>query len=645
MIYKDFKSYMQDNYCDLLTMAIKEYVDKHHDGIGFHDFNVLSLLKQKVKNVEVKSLICHEEGIGDLIRIEARAKADIVEMSLGSQEIEADRKTRWFIVHMTAELHDGLHDVKINKTEESFYGKFDPEGALDAYLVPYIRTSDLEKLADIFFVKYCEDAIFDKWIFPYSHVMRKMHIQAVESTLPDNVFGRTYFKPTKIKYWCKFLPTQSETEVEKEVPAGTIVINKDHFFLGNYGSAINTIAHELVHWEFHRKFFEILALLDENASQLSCEVTPEIPNADMTGIEKAIWWAEWQANNLAPRIVMPRQIFLEVLAQCYNNNIKPVFYRGQYLEEALEKTAQLFGVSKYEAKVRAIQLGIMEAEGTFLYSERFYVFPISFHRWSLSKNQTFAIDRKSYEKLLKTNNEFADLIHQGLFIYAECFVVINDPLYVEESDTSRMEGEFVLTGYARENADECCMIFEREYKNDGKYDYEYYGQCYLSKELTEDLLVQTKPTWDLDDQNVTQRAYAAKKLKEEGSSLMTIMRSLPSSFSGTFDSHMKRVQKEDGKRMTNIEMSIRTGLSEDYIASLRKDESINVSLQTVSALCIGLRLPPCFSKDLLNKSRNSFPYTDDGYFQQRILEEMYMEPLSSINDVLIEAGIKPWGKI
>ena len=42
----------------------------------------------------------------------------------------------------------------------------------------------------------------------------------------------------------------------------------------------------------------------------------------MTGIQKAIWWAEWQANNLAPRIVMPRTIFLDALQDCYDKDRK-----------------------------------------------------------------------------------------------------------------------------------------------------------------------------------------------------------------------------------------------------------------------------------------------------------------------------------
>ena len=126
MAYSDFKSYIQDKYCDVLTEAIQAFVNTHHDGIGFHGINVLSIAEQKVENVEVKSLVCHEDGIGDLLRMEVRTAADIVEMSLGTKAIEASRKTRWFIVHMTAELRHGLHDVKVFRTEENYYGEFDP---------------------------------------------------------------------------------------------------------------------------------------------------------------------------------------------------------------------------------------------------------------------------------------------------------------------------------------------------------------------------------------------------------------------------------------------------------------------------------------------------------------------------------------
>ena len=644
MGYADFKSYIQDKYCDILTTTIQEFVEKHHDGIGFHEYNVLSIVKQKVENIEIKSLLCYEEGIGELIRMEVGVSADVVEMCLGTKDSEASRKSRWFILHITAELHNGLHDFQVHRTEEYYNSKFATEHALDAYLIPYISTNDLEDIADEFFERYCLDAFYDQYQLPYGHIMSQMGIQVVESSLPDNVFGRMYFKPATIKYWQAYYPFP-KVEVEKEVPAGTMVINKDHYFMGTFGSALNTIAHELVHWDLHKKFFEILALLDENVNQLSCEVVPQVPDENISGIQDAIWWAEWQANNLAPRIVMPRQLFLDVLSQCYDENTTPVHYRGELLESALEKTAKLFGVSKYDAKVRAIQLGIMEAEGTMLYFEKQFIYPISFRRTALSKNQTFAIDEKSYKRLLETDTEFATLIRQGLFIYAECFVVQNDPLYVEMSKHPHIEGAWVLTHYARENADECCMVFERRFRSDGSYNFEYYGQCFLSKELTDSILVETKRTDDLRNQNVEDRAKVSAKLKAEGSSLMKIMRNLPSSFSGTFNAHMERVKKDNGKKMTNIQMSIETGLSEDYIAKLRKDEVQNLSIGTVCALCMALHLPPCFSKDMIAKSRTGFPYNEDGYYQERLLEEMYMEPLAEVNEVLREANISPWGKV
>ena len=100
MAYTDFKSYFQDKYSDMLAEAIQAFVNKHHDGIGFHGINVLSITDQKVENIEVKSLVCHEDGIGDSLRMEVRTAADIVEMSLGTKAIEAGRKTRNFLRYL-----------------------------------------------------------------------------------------------------------------------------------------------------------------------------------------------------------------------------------------------------------------------------------------------------------------------------------------------------------------------------------------------------------------------------------------------------------------------------------------------------------------------------------------------------------------
>lgn len=106
---------------------------------------------------------------------------------------------------------------------------------------------------------------------------------------------------------------------------------------------------------------------------------------------------------------------------------------------------------------------------------------------------------------------------------------------------------------------------------------------------------------------------------------------------------MKRLKKEDGTKMTNLELALRTGLSDRYIQDLRKEEK-NVSYETVCAICIGLHLHPKFSNDLIKKSRNDYPLTEEGYFGQFLIEHHYMETLDLCNEKLREMGYKTWGK-
>ena len=77
--YPDLKSYLQANYKELLTGEVQKFVDSNYDGSGFHSINVLSLLKHRIENLEVKALKCHDAP-GPIVKMEVGVSADIVEM-------------------------------------------------------------------------------------------------------------------------------------------------------------------------------------------------------------------------------------------------------------------------------------------------------------------------------------------------------------------------------------------------------------------------------------------------------------------------------------------------------------------------------------------------------------------------------------
>ena len=90
--------------------------------------------------------------------------------------------------------------------------------------------------------------------------------------------------------------------------------------------------------------------------------------------------------------------------------------------------SNLFSVSKYAVKTRAIQLGLDTADGVFLYVDHEYYYPISYPQGTLGKNQTFIVDKKSAEKIIRENENLRDLVEKGLVVYTGCVFCINDEI-------------------------------------------------------------------------------------------------------------------------------------------------------------------------------------------------------------------------
>lgn len=453
--YSDLKSYLQANYIELFTGEIQKFVDGNYDGSGFHSINVLSLLRHKIENVEVKALTCHDD-IGPRVKMDVGLSADVVDMGLGTKAYEADRKTRWFKVFIRGNLINGLRDVEVIDTKE-YFGTFDKENALDQFLVPYIYSAALEENADDFTEFYCCDAVYDGYKLPVAHILEAFEIKYYLADLPENCFGRMYFRRATATVY-ETLPYVGEVKKENAtIEPGTMLISRDKYYLGSDGTQRLTIAHEIIHWYLHQKYFQLLALLDDQSDMMSCEVEPSRFEEGMTLAQKAHWYAEWQANALAIRIAMPLNLMREAFAEISATEDKNQF-PGDIVENALCKIAELFDVPKFAAKQRARQLGLEAADGAFVYVDGKWYEPFVFENGNLDAHQTYVIDRASYEKLYENNAEFAQLIDSGKYIYLGYVVCINDPKYIKV-DFIGDRAELTLSDYAREFADECCLKF------------------------------------------------------------------------------------------------------------------------------------------------------------------------------------------
>lgn len=645
MLYKDFKSYIQVNYSKLLLEEIQKFVSKNYDGRGFHSFGLISLLDQKVENLDIRSLTCHKDA-GPRILIDVHCRADIISVNMGSSGHEADRKTRWFTVYLSAVLHHGLHQVTPLYTDEYSPGKYDHENVLDAYLVPYIKSEDLEDIADDFTQFYCGEEVYNGWDSPLKKILTELDLTWYEADLPQGEMGRMYFKETEETFdKFEFVPGKKfpvRKTVTETIEPGTMLISKDYYFINGYGSRTDTIAHEIVHWDQHDKFFEILSLLNSDEKELHCESTPVRSPEGLEGVAKAHWWAEWQANALAPRYLMPRWVF---------NHYFPLMLEerremdggteGQVMEGALGQIANVFGVSRYEAKLRALQLGYKQAEGAFIRVRRTDREPFTFNPEALGDHETFILDASNGKRIYDSDKRFADLFDSKKFIYTGAVVCLNSPLFVEKTDDPSYPQGYKLTDYARQHVDLCCLKFIRTYtKSDEGYASDYYDQCYLSKDVDAKEFKEAKQIDYSINQTPMEIAEGLAEYDAEGTRLLNILDSLPPNFWGTFDAHMNRLKKEKG--LTNEELGFRAGVSEKYIRELRKGY-VEVNRYVVYALAIGMHLHPYLSDDFIKKAHADFPFTPEGMYDRILMEHHYMEPLTYINDKLRARNYPTWG--
>ena len=586
--YNNFKEYMEDVYYDEIFNRIKGLVFAHKD--SFESDTVYSVSYAEPDNIHVSGVTFKEQDDG-FLEIRVSVDADIAvkgKTRYGYEEI-ADNGS--YNIFFSAKLENGLQQVSITNVEEYNPAKFEKDRSLSQDLVPYLYEDAVEKNAEDFLKRHYPKALLQPMALPVFEVVQSMGMSVYYAPLGDTVFGKTYFGTEKVTVYTDYT---LKATVEIMAQPGTMLINPNVYFMRNVGTANNTIIHQCVHWDRHRKAFELQRLLTGDCNHISCEIVETYEG--IPDDAPAIKWMEWQANQLAPRILMPAKMTEKVYSNALRDihTSKPFTRFAEVMEEAVGYTAQFFGVSALAAKLRLMDLGYDVVQGTYVYSDGRYLPPFYFAKGTLEKDQTYVIDEQNALIQIFMNEELRTLYFEGRLIYANCMVCINSPKYITRSET----GLPILTEYALEHVHECCYVFKRKINASDTYSDSFYRRCFLCRNVNSENYIEAKYDPEhKDNQSKSQRKNEIDKITESVEDIVRrLATEIPSGFSGTLSYHMNR------KNITNEELSARTNISTVSISEYRNTLSPKISLERAVALCNGLKLEKHYSHDLMKKA-------------------------------------------
>lgn len=627
--YDTFAAYLEDVYYNQIFSKIKSYLFNNKGRLDLSTSVVPDPSYVELSDFKIMGVNFHESDT-DRIECKVTVRAEIEISGRGRRDYESDSTECWISIPLSATLRNGLQQVNFGYASEYSRELFRAEDALTKYLVPYIYAKDLDKHAERFLEKYCPRALEEPMPLPIKEIVENMGLTVYHAPLPDGIFGRTYFNDANVEVFTN--KTCSETE-DRTICPGTILVNPDVVFMRNIGSTNNTVIHECVHWDKHYKFFELQKLLNPDIQAISCAVVEDYKKKS-NELEDELSWMEWQANALAPKILIPAKTGKAKLSEILNRLHKA--YRGRLrdgyvMELAISEFADFFKVSTTAAKIRAVELGFEQAAGVFNFVDGKNYPPFSFKKGSLKKGQTFVIDRNNVIIQSLLNPDLSEDIAARRFIHAGGLLVINDPQYVSIVEDS----EPTLTEYALEHVDECCLVFDRTTRVSTQYDDSFYRICFLCRDADSKSFVEAKfNPREGKNEDVQKRAREMTTIAAEAKRISDILAEIPSSFCGTLDYHVKR------RGYTNEKMEERTGISSRMIQDYRNKKDAKPTLQSVLALCIGLNLHPSFSYDLINKAGYNIMAANEEYLIYRyLIEHHHMENIFMWNEKLQDAGI------
>ena len=610
-----FKRFIKKNYFEYIRNDVSYNVENYFHRLNIRSFKVKEIDRVDLCDIELISVTVLDD-LSNTVKFIVDVKTKIEIYGTAHRRSESESKYKWFSVGCEVKLDKGFKDFRIREVLE--YHKLKPQKKLSDSLEPYVHQNKLDT--------HAQEIL--KLVYPEAlHIPTKIDVRLFADRLglkikdaclsrDHSIFGQMVFHDCKVELY----ESEKGSSGSFDVEGGTILVDPDIKYLRAIGSWNNTVIHECVHWLKHRKIFELAKMYGSESSHIRCQVTDQDEKK-----QDALSRMEWQANSLAPRILMPYKSFKQKAQEVIERHNQD----GQYniTPDIIYELAAFFGVSAQSAKIRLIEIGCKGTIGVLEYVDNRYVKKYAFENDSIENNQTFSISINDALKQYVSNSDFRQTLNSGNFVYIDSHYCINDPKYI----TLNNQGNLAMTEYAYGHMDECCLIFIRSSRSNINADHENYSPWVLyssvaSKPITEHVYDSFNHSTVINLQSLSHEAKEIARMRAR----------LPGSFGMSLTMLM-----EWRNDMTKEQLSDKSLVDVKMIQRMRNDNDRDWNIRTVAALCIGLQLPPIISYSLIEKAGLNFKTNEEDSLISLVLSASYKSGIHEANKLMIGAGYQP----
>ena len=589
---------------------------------------VLDYMTEKVKenkatlsDIEIQNVVHIEQVDDGAISFSVIVSCDIEHSISSTGRVSFTEK--WLDVRCKVLLGVELTDFEIININECEQQEDSDNDKYSGELVPIISRDAFENEATKFLEKYYPLALQEPVAVPIRKIAEDMGLSVIEDSLLSSeldIFGLVVFEGGNIK-------DKNKNIIIRNAKRGTVLIDPRVYYERTLGTVNFTIAHECFHWYRHQPYHALMKMLganDELGKIIQCSIGSNAKDSEKW---KAVDWMEWQANGVAPRILMPTntaKIKISELVEKYHIHFDGT--DGYLIEEMISELADFYGLSKQAVKMRIREMGYAKIDGAFTYVNGQYVTPFSFDASALSDNQSFTISSADLFKAYCLNKDFRKAIDTGRFVYIEGHVCLDNEKYIVRSDE-----QIKLTQYALSHIDECCFVFDKGYSYESKYQ----GQKYYTQ-----MMYKSPEQPNAQEYSFELNAHNKILLSQiQGASKSAnAMRLYPGAFSETLVQLMKE------RKLSNKKLADASLVGERTIQRLRNDEEYPTTVQTVLGLCYGLKLSVPEAEMLVGKTDfNIKPTNPQNYAYRCALSACAENSIYEINEMLEACGYIPFG--